>query len=54
MEKGRDGMWTTTVELTCGRHSYRFIVDGEWRDDPECAMRAPNPYGGQDMVRETV
>lgn len=53
MEKGTDGIWMTTVELTPGTHMYRFIVDGEWRDDPECALRTPNPYGGQDMVRET-
>jgi hypothetical protein len=26
-------------------------VDGEWRDDPECALRAPNPFGSEDMMR---
>ena len=29
-----------------GAHRYRFIVDGEWRDDPECKSRVPNPFGG--------
>jgi len=24
----------TTVELKPGTHHYRFLVDGEWRDDP--------------------
>ena len=51
MQKGQDGVWTITVELTPGKHSYRFIVDGEWNDDPECTVRVPNPYGTQDMVR---
>jgi 1,4-alpha-glucan branching enzyme len=54
MEKGNDGIWTTTVELLPGTHTYRFIVDGDWRDDPECATRAPNPFGGVDIVRETA
>jgi len=54
MQKGKDGIWMATVELTPGKHSYRFIVDGEWRDDPECALRVPNPYGSQDMVRQVV
>lgn len=54
MQKGKDGVWSTTVELTPGRHYYRFIVDGQWRDDPECTIREPNPYGGQDMVRQVV
>ncbi len=51
MRKGRDGIWTATVDLTPGAHTYRFIVDGEWRDDPDCAIQVPNPFGTQDMVR---
>ena len=31
---------------------YRFLVDGQWRDDPKCTVRVPNPYGGQDAVRQ--
>ena len=51
MRKGPDGVWTATVPLKPGNHTYRFIVDGEWRDDPECPIHVPNPYGGEDMVR---
>jgi 1,4-alpha-glucan branching enzyme len=54
MRKGADGIWTATVELAPGTHSYRFIVDGEWRDDPECTIRVPNPYGGENMVRRVA
>ncbi len=54
MRKGPDGIWTATVELAPGKHVYRFIVDGEWRDDPECRLRIANPYGTQDMVRQVV
>jgi 1,4-alpha-glucan branching enzyme len=54
MRKDQHGVWQTTVALTPGKHSYRFIVDGEWRDDPECKVRVPNPYGGQDMVRNAA
>ena len=50
MQKGADGIWHTTVELEPGAHPYRLLVDGQWRDDPECALHAPNPYGGQDAV----
>jgi len=42
------------VPLAPGKHSYRFIVDGEWRDDPECKLRIPNPYGSEDMIREAA
>jgi 1,4-alpha-glucan branching enzyme len=54
MRKDHGGIWTATVELGPGRHTYRFIVDGEWRDDPECAVHVPNPYGGEDMVRQVA
>jgi len=50
MRKAAGGVWTATVSLKPGNHTYRFIVDGEWRDDPECPLHVPNPYGGEDMV----
>lgn len=50
MRKHEDGIWRTTVPLAPGEHHYRFLVDGEWRDDPECALRVPNPFGSQDSV----
>jgi len=52
MEKGAKGVWWTTVELAPGTYHYRFFVDGEWRDDSECTVRVPNPYGGENMVRQ--
>jgi 1,4-alpha-glucan branching enzyme len=54
MRKGPDGIWRTSIELEPGTHHYRFIVDGEWRDDPECALRVPNPYGSQNSVRQII
>jgi 1,4-alpha-glucan branching enzyme len=54
MYQDKSGVWTTTIKLTPGKHTYRFIVDGEWRDDPECTLRAPNAFGGQDMIREAA
>ena len=54
MHKDQDGVWTASVDLPPGKHTYRFIVDSEWRDDPECALRVPNPFGGEDMVREAA
>jgi len=29
-----DGVWSTTVPLPAGIYSYRFLVDGQWHDDP--------------------
>ena len=52
MEKGAKGVWQTMVELAPGTHHYRFFVDGEWCDDSECTIRVPNPYGGENMIRQ--
>ena len=54
MKKQTGGLWKTTVELRPGTHHYRFLVDGQWRDDPECTVRVPNPYGGENSVREVA
>jgi 1,4-alpha-glucan branching enzyme len=54
MQKNKNGIWVATVNLPPGKHHYRFIVDSEWCDDPECTLRVPNPYGGQDMVRQVA
>jgi 1,4-alpha-glucan branching enzyme len=54
MKKGADGVWRTTVDLRPGTHHYRFLVDGDWRDDPECTVNVPNPYGSQDSVRQVT
>jgi len=52
LKKGRDGVWKVTVPLSPGTYHYRFLVDGQWRDDPECTLRVPNPFGGEDAVRQ--
>jgi 1,4-alpha-glucan branching enzyme len=54
MKKGEDGRWQAAVQLPPGTHRYRFLVDGEWRDDPECTLRTPNPFGGENMTRQVA
>jgi len=39
------GIWSTTVPLPAGIYSYRFLVDGEWYDDPRSVRRSPNSRG---------
>ena len=54
LRMGAKGIWHAKVELEPGEHRYRFLVDGQWRDDPECRLHVSNPYGGQDSVREVT
>jgi 1,4-alpha-glucan branching enzyme len=52
LKKESEGIWRTTVSLEPGTYRYRFVVDGQWHDDPECTLRVPNPFGSEDMIRE--
>ena len=45
-----DGVWTKVIELAPGRYRYRYVVDGQWQNDPSNAAIAPNPYGGHDSI----
>jgi 1,4-alpha-glucan branching enzyme len=50
LKKNKKGIWTKTVSLPPGRHEYRLLVDGEWRNDPHCPNRQPNQFGAQNCV----
>ncbi|MBI2949083.1 MAG: hypothetical protein HYY23_15690 [Verrucomicrobia bacterium] len=48
------GVWAAQVDLPPGTYHYRFLVDGQWRDDPECSLRVPNAHGSENSVRIVV
>jgi len=54
MLKAPDGTWLTSVPLSPGSYAYRFIVDGEWRDDPRAAASSPNPFGTVNAVKNVA
>ncbi len=50
LKKHKDGFWKTTLHLASGIYEYRFIVDGEWRDDPACEVRVSNAFGTENCL----
>jgi 1,4-alpha-glucan branching enzyme len=52
LKKDTTGVWKTQVTLPPGTYEYRYLVDGEWRDDPDANLRVPNPFGSENCVRE--
>jgi len=50
LKKERSGIWKKSVSLAPGQYQYRLLVDGQWRDDPQCPNRQPNQFGGQNCV----
>ena len=49
-----NGVWQVTVVLPPGRYAYRFLVDGEWHDDPGCSQCEPNSFGTTNAVVEVA
>lgn len=49
LKKNKAGVWSTWMMLEKGRYEYRYVVDGEWTNDP-AAAHCPNEYGGANCV----
>jgi len=45
-----DGKWARELSLAPGSYEYRFVVDGQWVDDPAAKDLIPNPFGGANAV----
>lgn len=50
MLRSQDGVWLSVIPLEPGQYSYRFIVDGQWCDDPRSTRRVPNPFGTENAL----
>jgi len=50
MTKGSDGLWRITVQLAHGTYEYKFLVDGDWREDPNNPRRTQNELGGYNSI----
>jgi chromosome partitioning protein len=48
--EGGERVWTKILQLPPGRYHYRYVVDGEWREDPGNPLRAPGPSGAPSSV----
>lgn len=52
MRHENDGMWKISLPLAPGTYEYRFMVDGQWRDDCKCTHRVGNAFGTHNCVRD--
>ncbi|MFH1569800.1 MAG: glycogen-binding domain-containing protein [Gemmatimonadota bacterium] len=50
MKQSGKGLWTSQVPLEPGTYEYRFVVDGEWQDDPACPEHRTNAFGVNNCV----
>lgn len=50
LKRNEEGTWQRRLTVEPGTYEYRFIVDGQWHDDPQCAERIPNVFGTENCV----
>lgn len=48
--EGQERVWTKVLMLEPGTYQYRYVVDGEWREDPTNPMSAPGPTGQPNSI----
>jgi chromosome partitioning protein len=49
-EEGRERVWTKVLHLPPGTYQYRYVVDGEWREDPDNPRFVAGPVGGRNSL----
>lgn len=50
MKRDENGMWNKTVALSPGKYEYKFLVDGQWREDPRNDHLCPNCFGTYNSI----
>jgi len=45
MKKGENGQWQKIIMVPPGSYEYRFLVDGEWRNDSANDQLCSNCFG---------
>jgi 1,4-alpha-glucan branching enzyme len=50
LKRQRNGVWTTWLMIEPGRYEYRFLVDGQWQNDPAAIESTTNPYGTENSI----
>jgi len=47
-----NGAWSKMLNLNKGKYRYRFVIDGNWVEDPNNPTSQLNPYGTMDSLLE--
>ncbi len=50
MRKDWNGTWKKRLILFPGNYEYKFVVDGQWTEDPRNNRRCPNCFGSYNSV----
>ena len=49
-DRRKTGVYTASMPLAPGKYEYKFVIDGAWCADPECADFVQNSHGTLNSV----
>ncbi|MDH3393137.1 MAG: isoamylase early set domain-containing protein [Desulfobulbaceae bacterium] len=52
MRRYKNGVFKKKTKLQPGKYEYRFVVDGEWWNDPNNPNRRANSFGSENSVMD--
>jgi 1,4-alpha-glucan branching enzyme len=52
MKKEKNGVWKKVTQLLPGKYEYKFLIDGQWHNDPASAWTCQNAFGTTNNVIE--
>jgi 1,4-alpha-glucan branching enzyme len=50
MQKDENGIWNKAVIIPPGNYEYKFLVDGEWKEDPQNDKKCANCFGTHNSI----
>ena len=54
MRKDENGAWKKQVMLSPGNYEYKFLVDGQWKEDPQNDQLHPNCFGTYNNIINVI
>lgn len=50
MHQKKNGIWEKAVIIPPGMYEYKFLVDGQWKEDPQNSLKCLNSFGTRNSV----
>ena len=50
MHKKENAIWEKTVMIPPGVYEYKFLVDGQWKEDPKSCLTCENCFGTKNSI----
>lgn len=50
MKSEGNGLWEKNVLIPPGKYEYKFLVDGQWKEDPKNDQSCPNCFGTSNSI----